>query len=96
MKKLFLTLLTGLMLAQCGPKKLAHRVAVIQKGLVFQAGQATPQGMVQVGDSVEVLLPILSKNNAAEVILRDGKRGFVPLSCLALPVSLKTSADKYP
>lgn len=88
MKKLSLLPLV-LLLAQCGPNKMAHPVAVVAHAEARQPGQSSPQGTVEPGDTVDLTLPILNPENGAMVTLANGKRGYVPLAALALPDSLK-------
>lgn len=86
MKKLCLLLL----LASCGPNKLAHPVAVVKHADATQPGQAGAQGTVEAGDTVDLVLPILNPlADGVLVTLANGKRGFVPADALALPDSLR-------
>ena len=89
MKKAFYSLATALLLVQCGPSANTQSVKVLKRTLVMEAGKPTPVAFLRGGEMVEVKLPLSPQNNAAEVTLADGTHGFVPISALALPDSLK-------
>ena len=89
MKKI-LCLLSVLLLTQCSSPN--YPVKVIKRAVAMQPGKPMPQGVLQPGETVTLVPPVSLENNAAEVILADGKHVFVPLSALELPDSLRTGA----
>lgn len=86
MKTLPLAALLGLALAGCGHDKFAHPVAVVAHADVKNTNVS--QGTVEPGDTVDLVGSTVIEGEV-QVALRNGKRGFVPVSALALPDSLR-------
>jgi len=89
MKKVFCFLATALLLAQCGPSSNTKSIKIARRTMVMETGKPTPVAFLKGGEMVEVKFPLLTANNAAEITMEDGTHGFVPISALALPDSLK-------
>jgi hypothetical protein len=85
--KILLPALLICFLASCASKKLEHPVAVTAHAEVKNTGVV--QGVVEPGDTVDLVLPMIPIEGGVQVRLRGGKRGRVPAAALALPDSLK-------
>jgi hypothetical protein len=73
-------------LIQCGTEKFKHPVAIIERAEVWQDGQATPVGIVEPGDSIDFIdYTYRPADSTALVQLRNGKRGYIPVSALKVP-----------
>ena len=84
MKNTLLALL--LVFIQCGTEKFKHPVAIIQRAQVRQDGQPTPVGTVEPGDSIDFIdYTYRPADSTAMVRLRNGTRGYIPVSALKVP-----------
>ena len=84
MKYSFVALL--LALTQCGTEKFKHPVAIIERAEVRQDGQPTPEGIVEPGDSIDVIENTYRPADSTTLVqLRNGKRGYIPVSALKVP-----------
>ncbi|WP_213019111.1 hypothetical protein [Hymenobacter negativus] len=67
-------------------EKFKHPVAIIQRAEIRQDGQHTPVGIVEPGDSIDFIdYTYRPADSTALVQLRNGKRGYIPVSALKVP-----------
>jgi hypothetical protein len=76
-------------LASCSPQKRSHPIAATAHAEVRRAGSTQPQGIVEAGDTVDLVLPMIPIEGRVQVRLGGGKMGYMPAVALALPDSLK-------
>lgn len=86
----------GLLLARRGSAEprhppFRHPVVAPAQAEATQPGAAQPEGIVDAGDTVELMAPTLPVAGNLLVKLPNAKRGFVPMTALALalPDSLR-------
>ena len=71
---------------QCGTEKFKHPVAIIQRADVRKDGNPTPVGKVEPGDSIDFIdYTYRPADSTAMVRLRNGARGYIPVSALKVP-----------